>query len=194
MFPDPKEDNLNPKIIGSMLLIISLGFLIMAGINLSTVSLTYFFNGQNSTATITNVERNPWPRFRTYSYTLEYHDTQNQLLTSTTTAAGGVFPGQTVDIIYDKNTPEKVYFNGAYLPAISYSLGTLALGIFIALFGLNQFFQKKKPQSAKKDEKPTFPMSSIAEKVNLPLSIRIIQNILMLLLLACIIGYLAGGK
>ncbi|MGL4667162.1 MAG: hypothetical protein ACRCWR_04455, partial [Saezia sp.] len=70
----------------------------------------------------------------------------------------------------------------------------LALGIFIGLFGLNQFFQKKKPLSAHTHEKPTFPISSSAEKVNIPPSIRIIQNILMLLLLVCIIGYLAGGK
>lgn len=195
MLPDPKEDNLNPRLIGTLLLILSLVFLVMGGMSLFTITSTYYFNGENTVGTVKNVERNKWPRFRTFTYELEYRDATNTPVKAYAIAAGGTFPGDEVEIIYAKNNPEAAYFNGAYLPAIGYDLGTVALGLFVGLFGLNQFFTRKPaPHTPGQPKKfPVLPSQDIG-KTNMPPAIKIVQNFLIILLLACLIGYLISGS
>jgi len=188
MLSDPKDDKLSPKLIGCMLILLSFIFLILGGIQFLSITSTYYFNGENASGTVKSIERNQWPRFRTYNYGVEFHDAENQPITAHATAKAGVMLGSTVEIIYSKNHPEEVYFSGAYLPAISYSLGILALGLFISTFGLSQLFVIK--------EAPTAPITRnlpIA-KSNMPPAIRFFQNILIILLMACLIGYLVGGS
>lgn len=187
MLPNPKENHLNPKLIGSLLMLISLFFLIIGGYHVFITSAVYYLFGERTSAVVKEVQRNAWPRFKTFTYTLQYTTANNEHISSKTTLAE-VFPEESnVAIVYAPSHPDVVFFDHAYIQTIGYYLGTIALGLFIGLFGLNQFYTIKQPQHL-----PTGGLEM--GQTNTPPSIKVLQKVLMVLLLLCIAGYLVGSS